>query len=424
MKKNDRLPIRFTQWSEKGLAEGAAFESTATPSDTVKVAYAAPGDEGIVHITKAKGQERYGKLISIRKPSPHRVTPPCPIFGTCGGCQLQHVTEAEQQHYKRQRIAQLLQLKEPPEYMACHTPYHYRNKAQFTIDQGHIGLSAPRSQRIVDCDSCAIQHPLANQVLACVKPYLTSANLTHLVTRVGVFTNELMVGLVSDSTPDVQPILDELTKLPELKSVYLNHNPNPKWQVMGESETLLWGQPRIQENIAGLTLTLSLRSFFQVNSYQIEPLWQQVAQLVKGAHIWDLYCGSGGMSLYLAKTATWVTGVENHPEAIKDAHTNAQVNQITNITFIEADASTISITSPCDTIVIDPPRKGLTPSVIATIQSAAPSQVIYISCNPDSLADDLKKLTDYTIDKVVLVDIFPQTHHVETIVSLTKKSAD
>jgi 23S rRNA (uracil1939-C5)-methyltransferase len=434
IKKNKRIELEITGWADKGLAKGCVN------NHDVLVPFTMPGEVIQTHITKVTPRLAYGKAVAFFKESSHRTKAPCPIFGLCGGCQLQHVIYSEQLNYKKERVEKNFKeagLIYPFFSIEGSTdPGHYRNKSQFTITRSKedavvIGLSAPRSQRIVDCETCAIQHPLTNHVLRIVRDYLETnpLALSHLVTRVGVYTGELMVALVSDKqvVPGIEGLIAKLKDIPELKSVYLSHNENPEWVVLGESETLLWGASIITEKIAGLTLNLSLRSFFQVNSYQIEPLWKKIVSMLaikKTDTVWDLYSGTGSLSLYLAKFCHAVIGIESYPESIKDAQQNAKNNSIDNTLFHEGMVEDImpKLSEACDVVLVDPPRKGLSKSVVESIVNLLPPKILYVSCSPETLTRDLKLFceTHYQIKKVSCIDMFSQTYHVETIVLLEK----
>ncbi|MBT5855569.1 23S rRNA (uracil(1939)-C(5))-methyltransferase RlmD [bacterium] len=434
LKKNDRISVKITDWTEKGLAKGTY------KSIDIIVPFTVPGDIVLAHITKVTSTMAYGKLLDFSTRSPNRASAPCAVFGQCGGCQLQHMSYETQLDYKKTLVQAAFQkggLSHPPLIIdSTDAPYAYRNKSQFSIsrmDTGRtlIGLSAPRSQRIIDCKSCDIQHPLTNLALDIVRRHLRKRALpvSHLVTRVGVNTQELMVALVSSqkTMPELKELITELRTIPELKSVYLSHNTNPEWVVLGDSETLLWGSPTINETVAGLTLSLSLRSFFQANTYQIEPLWTKISDLMalkKTDVIWDLYSGTGSLSIYLAQKAKYLIGIESHPEAIKNAKKNALVNSISNTKFIEGDVEAIlpTLQDPCDGVIVDPPRKGLTPTIIKSLLELDPPKLLYVSCSPESLVRDLKGLCSngYQIKAVELVDLFPQTYHVETLVMLER----
>lgn len=444
-KKNEQHRITLTDWADKGLA---ASSISGTP---VLVPYAAPGDDCLVHITKPTPTKAYGKNVYLYTPSSDRVEAPCVIFGRCGGCQLQHVTYSTQLEYKKQLVKKNLEhagLPCPPLSITGMTePFYYRNKGQFSITKSKtgeilIGLSAPRSQQIIDCKTCLIQHPLTNQVLAIVRLFLEETDMpifdpvsgtngiSHLITRVGVNTQSLMVAIASsdETLPHSEDLIRRLQRIPELQSVLLNHNHKAQFETMGSSETLLWGKPTITESIAGLSLTLSLRSFFQVNTSQIEVLWQAVTRFLTPVQtdvILDLYCGTGAMGLYLSRYAKTVIGIESHPEAIQNAEQNAQQNAIKNCQFMQGEVEALlpALEYPCDAIVVDPPRQGLSPAVIHSIIKLGAKKIVYVSCAPETLTRDLKILcaAGYRIDAVELVDLFGQTYHVETAVSLIKE---
>ena len=420
--------MTISSWGPKGLGKGVIGKKT------IYVPLTAPGDQIHVHITRVLQNEAYGKINEVYKLADSRETPKCAVFGRCGGCQLQHVSQSAQRDYKIDSVTRLLDAAGVtyPEiqFHPAKQTYHYRNKAQFSVDvsggQVKIGLSAPRSQRIIATTSCEIQHPLVNEVLNRIYTYCdwySPDGLSTLVVRVGFNTDELMV-ILSGSHPE-PGIVDILKTIPQLKSVIYNHNPNPKWQNMGTHNEVLFGTETIDEVIEGIRVSISPGSFFQANSTQLPVLWSAVSRAVGDAdEVLDLYCGSGAMSLFLAKTVRRVTGVESFAPAIDDANDNARRNNIENAMFIAGDVADVLPTLASDgaTIVVDPPRKGLERVVINEIVMRAPKTIVYVSCAPETLCRDLMIFCEagYGIESIELQDMFSQTHHAEIVVRLVK----
>ena len=431
MQKNQRFHLTISALDNKGSGIGYMHNFP------IHVPNTQPGDKIEVHITKVTHQKAYGFCVEYVTQSPNTITPPCPIAKKCGGCQLQHMQYDAQLSFKKERLSTILIEKNldfpPPKIIPNTHPLHYRNKAQYTIkpdsEKGvKIGLSAPRSQHIINIESCAIQHPISNDILALVRTYLEKdpTAFTQLIIRIAAFTEEALVTLVtpSDSTPTDHPLLTALTQHPAINSLHLNVNPNSKWENLGPTTQHIWGTPTIQEKIGGLTLNIGVEDFFQANPYMLETLWKTALQGISltDKTLVDVYCGSGAMTLYMSQFCKQTIGIEENAEAIKNANENAQENGIKTCTFHQADAETLADT-PADIICLDPPRKGLTPELITVLQNHACEALIYISCNPESLARDLAILTEknsYSIESITTLDNFSQTHHLETVVKLKK----
>lgn len=437
LKKNDRFILNISAWGDKGV--GVGYHQ----GFPINVPFTLPGDTIEVHLTKVLHTKAYGFCVQRLKDAPERALPACPVFSKCGGCQLQHATYAAQLDYKvdalKEKLSpfttQVTRLKGPA--------LAYRNKAQYSIQHTEnglaIGLSAPRSQRIIPIDTCAIQTPLCNTILTQIRtailqhnipiytPKTQTAGLCGVIIRVGITTQEGLICLTTATPEDhvhLAPVIQTLLTNPHIKSIYHSVTPNPEWENLGTPPTLLAGQPHITEKIEGLTLTIGADDFFQANTAMIPTLWHTVAQHIPPhtQTLLDLYCGSGGMSLFLRHHVQHVIGIETHPTAIAHAQENAEKNGISTCQFIQADAQDLRA-YPADVIVVDPPRKGLSKAVIAALTSHPSSTLIYISCNPDTLTENIKQLCHtgpYTLTHAIALDSFAQTSHLETVAILQK----
>ena len=411
------------------------------------------GEEAEVRIVKVKRTYAYGKAVRILKPSTARVEPVCPVYRQCGGCHLQHMSYAEELRFKTDRVAQAMRrigglsvLVHPAEGME--NPLAYRNKAQFpvgsAVDGGvRIGFYAKRSHVIVDSDTCLIQHPSINRAVEAVRGFLETHKISlynektgggfvrHLFVRVGFATGEVMVCLVTagkDFAQSGEFVEAVRAACPEVVSIQQNVNPDRTNVILGQEAIILYGKDTIRDKLGGLDFDISLRSFYQVNPAQTQKLYQkalELADLSGRETVLDLYCGIGTISLFLARHAKRVYGVEIVSEAVRDAKHNAQINGIANAEFIEGDAKMAVerfTGEPIDCIVIDPPRTGCDEAVLTALGEIAPEKVVYISCNPATLARDLKLLSElgFVPGEVYPFDLFPRTYHIECCVSLQR----
>ena len=451
--KNQYFTINIIDFGTKG--EGIGKIDTFT----VFINGGVPGDKLEIKIIKVKKNYGFAKLIKIIKPSPDRVVPKCELSPKCGGCQLQHLDYSAQLRFKEKKIKDNLTRIGGFQDLAINPildmsePYHYRNKAQFAVDykdqQFQTGLYTLRSHEVVDTPSCLIMHPLINQVIKRIRDFVAQTQISiydekkqtglfrYLVVRVGFNTQELMVCLVLNSlefTYD-QELIAVFKDLPQVQSLVLNYNLASGNNVLGTTCKVLQGSPYIQEHMAGLKFKISPLSFFQVNPVQVEKLYQKVldfAELDGSETVWDLYCGIGTIALYLAAhlvtpSSGKVYGIEIVPDAIKDAQENAKLNKIKNAHFLVGKAEEIFLQESqkkdfqADLVVLNPPRKGCEKVLLEVLTKVKPRKIIYVSCDPATLARDLKILCQdyYTLTHVQPVDMFPQTVHVETVACLT-----
>lgn len=417
---------------------------------TIFTPLTAQGEKVEVEITQVKKTYAHAKLLRILTPHTNRIAPLCPIFHQCGGCQSQHLSYEAQCTSKRQhvvdclhRIGGLIDVLVHP-VLGMETPWEYRNKVAipFGMRQGEVvaGFYTSRSHHIIDMDDCAIQHPQMNRVISTVKEYVKKVRipvydekrhqgtLRHVVLRIGVNTGEMMVVFVTNG--DQFPHKEELISIlrdafPEIKSIIQNRNTKKTNVILGPTNRLLWGSDVIYDTIGTLRFSISPHSFFQINATQTKVLYDQVlryAQLTKKEVVLDAYCGIGTIALYLAKQAKKVYGVEIVPQAISDAKKNATLNEIENVYFESGDADDVLLrwhregVQP-DTIVVDPPRKGCEPGVLDAMGKMKPNKLIYVSCNPATLARDAQILVQkgFVLREVQPVDLFPQTEHVECV---------
>ena len=418
---------------------------------------ALPGEKVRAKVRELK--KRYGcaDLLEVLEPSPERIQPPCPVFGRCGGCQLQHMEYDAQLRWKRKMVTDALErigkldlgrvTVHPTLGMA--EPRHYRNKAQVPAGTrgGRLvaGFYAMNSRRIVETDACLIQHEMNNRVVEAVRRIAAelgitgyneetrSGHLRHIVVRTGFATGEVMVVLVTNGErlPRAAELCERIAAaVPGVKSICQNVNTSRTPVVMGDRTKALWGRDVIYDRIGDVEFAISAESFYQVNPAQTEVLYRKAldyAGLTGAETVIDAYCGIGTISLFLARKAKRVYGVEIVPEAIEDAKRNAELNGIRNVEFAVGRAEDVlprwhEAGVDADVIVVDPPRKGCERSLLETIIAMKPKRVVYVSCNPSTLARDLRILEDggFRTVEVQPVDMFPHSGHVETVVLMSR----
>mgnify|MGYP001466621041 CR=1 FL=1 len=424
---------------------------------TVFVPGGVQGETLLVEVTKVKSTYAHARIVKILEESPNRVTPPCPIFDRCGGCQLQHLSYEAQLNLKttlvRDNLERIGKLKDVTVHptLGMDVPWRYRNKAQVPFGEREGGLVAGfyelGTHDIIDMEACLIQHEESDEVVRKVKdlarelgipPYREEEHqgvLRHVVTRVGANTDQLMIVLVTNGPhlPNKKELVKQLNEhFPRLKSVVQNINSERTNVIMGKESRTLWGEDTITDTIGDIVFVISPRSFYQVNPKQTEMLYEEAlraADLTGSETVIDAYCGIGTISLFLAQHAHHVLGVEIVDEAIADAKRNARLNGMDNVTFAVGKAEDIMPwwyaqgVRP-DVIVVDPPRKGCDERLLDTIVKMQPDRVVYVSCNPSTLARDLRYLADrgFAVKEVQPVDMFPQTSHVECVSQIVLKN--
>lgn len=422
---------------------------------TVFVEGALPGERVRILAVKVRKNFGYGKLLEILEPSPERREPRCPVAKQCGGCQLQHLSYAGQLAYKTkevqddlERIGGIHGIEVQPA-LGMEEPWRYRNKAQFPVGRGKdgcaIGFYAKRSHRIIDTEKCFLQHECNDEIIAVVRAFLNEFQIApydeethtglvrHILTRIGKQSGEIMVCIVINGRklPHGEILVERLRQIEGVVSIVLNCNREKTNVILGQKIIPLWGKDTITDAIDGITFEISPLSFYQVNPTQTEVLYRkalEVAELTGEETVLDLYCGIGTISLFFARKAKQVFGVEIVPEAIADARKNAERNGITNAEFAVGAAEDVipklyeekGITA--DVVVVDPPRKGCDAKLLETILRMQPKKIVYVSCNPATLARDLKLLTEggYRVRKVQPVDQFCHSVHTEAVCLLTK----
>ncbi|ONI38139.1 23S rRNA (uracil-5-)-methyltransferase RumA, partial [Candidatus Epulonipiscium fishelsonii] len=406
------------------------------------------GDEVEVRIIKVNKKFAVGKIIKIKNFSDIRIPQKCNFATQCGGCQFQHVKYEYQLEWKQNKVKNALyriggvQADINP-IIGMTDPFYYRNKAQYPIqkinDEIQIGFYANKSHNIINIDKCIIQNEINEDIIAIVREFIIKYDISiyseknhsglirHLVIRSGYYNKNIMVCLVinGDNLPHQDKFIEMLRKVTQITSIILNFNKNKTNVILSDNFNTIFGADTIQDNIGELTFNLSPISFFQVNPIQTKILYdivEEYADLKGNETIVDLYCGIGTITLTLAKKAGKVYGIEVVDQAIKDAQQNALQNNIDNVEFITGKAEEINFEAHPDIVVLDPPRKGCELSLIKTLLTMLPPKIIYISCDPATLARDISYLKEnYSIEKVQPVDMFPHTNHVETVCLLSRK---
>ena len=475
MNKNDCFKLKITDMGVDGEGIGKYDGMTFFVKDALI------GDEILARALKLKKNYGYARVEEILTPSPYRVEPKCPIHRQCGGCQIQALSYEKQLEFKGEKVRnnllriggfseeELDQVMEPT--VGMEEPYRYRNKAQFPVGkdkEGNLitGFYASRTHSIIPVTDCLLGVSENEEILLAVKNYMQKNHIEpydektgkglirHVLIRFGFTTKEIMVCLIINGTklPNQKDLIDALTKIDGMTSISFNVNTRNTNVILGDRTECIWGQAYITDYIhlrkgKDLTTTdtaiayqISPQSFYQVNPEQTEKLYSlalEYAGLTGQESVWDLYCGIGTISLFLAQKAKQVYGVEIVPQAIEDARNNASINGITNAEFFVGKAEEVlpefyeshkgkdDTMSRPDVIVVDPPRKGCDRLCLDTILKMQPVRVVYVSCDSATLARDLRILCDggYELKKVRPVDQFAHTGHVETVCLLSRKAS-
>lgn len=443
-KKNEIHRLEITGYSYDG-AGVARLDGM-----TVFVAGAIKGETCDVQLLKVGKSALWGKAVRVVEPSPGRAVSDCPYYPKCGGCQTRHMSYPEELEFKRQRVEDALRRIGGTEVpvsviLGAENTLRYRNKAQFPVGrEGNIGFYRARSHDVIDAEDCLLQAEPAARLRAALKgwmkeyriPAYEENNHRGLIRHLLVRTNRAGRSLCcivanGDKLPHTRVLIDALQNgEPGLAGVVLSANKRRTNVILGDAFHTLWGQDFLEDTLCGLTFRLSTPSFFQVNREQAEVLYQTAldfAELAGNETVLDLYCGVGTITLIMAQKARRAIGAEVVPEAVRDARENAGRNGIRNAEFICADAFQAAWELADqgirpDVICVDPPRKGLAPEVIDSICAMVPKRLVYVSCDPGTLARDVKLLglQGYTPRKTAAVDLFPRTHHVETVCLLAK----
>lgn len=450
VKKNDYIDVEFVDLTHEG--QGVA----KLDGFPIFVPGGLPGESAQIKILNVKKNYGYGKLIEIREKSPYRVEIPKEDMHKYGGCQLHHMSYEGQLQFKQNlveqtltRIGKLQDVNIHP-IIGMEQPFHYRNKAQVPVGErsGRLitGFYKPRTHEIIDTDESVIHMEAINDAIKIVKEICSELGvaayneeahtgvLRHIMARFGRKTDELMIVLITrtEKLPHREEIVGKIVAaLPNVKSIVHNVNPKRTNVILGEKTQVLWGQDVIYDYIGNVKFAISPRSFYQVNPVQTQVLYDKAlayAGLTGEEIVIDAYCGIGTISLFLAQQAKKVYGVEVVSDAINDAKKNADLNGITNVEFTVGEAETVIPNWAkegihADVIVVDPPRKGCDAALLKTIIEMKPKRVVYVSCNPATLARDLGILEadDYQTVEVQPVDMFPMTMHVECVSQIVLK---
>ncbi len=471
MNKNEIVKVNITDLGTDGEGIGK------TDGFTLFVNGAVPGDEIEARILKVKKNLAYAKIENILTPSPDRVTPACPVASRCGGCRIQQIAYEKQLEIKKKKVYDCLTRIggiEPAALDACYEdiigmeePWHYRNKAQYPIGidrdgNAKIGFYSYHSHNIIENDECCIEKPLCSAVLKDLRTVISRFNLPpydemtgrgelrHCLIRTGFFTGEVMVCLVVNAKGKelnkwkndsemvqslVNSLKDDIGKLGfNFASLCVNVNTKNTNVILGDKLYPVYGPTYINDMIGDVLFRISPLSFYQVNPVQTKKLYDKAleyAALTGTETVWDLYCGIGTISLFLAKRAKKVYGIEIVPEAIENAKENARLNNISNAEFFCGAAEDalprlnreMKDAEKCDVVVVDPPRKGCDEKLLDTIVKMSPARIVYVSCDPATLGRDIKYLTQngYTLRKACAVDQFCHSMHVETVCLLSRE---
>jgi len=458
------LNVEATAFKGKGIAkvDGLAVFIPGT----------APGDKLTAMITRKKKSFCEAKILEIIEPSPIRIEPVCSHADTCGGCTWQHIPYEKQikekEQHVRDHMSRIAGLDEDivQPIIGCDEPLYYRNKMEYSFgtrrwltdeeierdefvdDSGFAaGMHAPgRYDKILNLYECHLQNPVSFQLLDFVRNYCLQHDIAafnthknegfmrHLVVRTSAYSDDVMVNLVTyrDEPKTIKKLADQLLyKFPQVTTIVNNINDQPNPTAVGRFEHVLYGPGFIVDHIGKHTFKIDANAFFQTNTRQAEELYsvaRKYAEADRGGHLFDLYCGVGTLSLFMADKAEKVTGIEIVDVAVKNARFNAKENNVDNVEFVLGDMKDtfnddfLAKNGRPDCVITDPPRSGMHPDVVDQLCKLDTNRLVYVSCNPSTMARDIKQLKEfYTVEKVQPVDMFPQTYHIEAVAKLTRK---
>ena len=424
---------------------------------TIFIPGAIKGEKVKILIVKVLSSHAFGKILEIIKKSEYRQDVDCSTYKRCGGCNLRHVKYKETLKMKQNAVQSLVNktLKNKIQVQATigmENPFHYRNKAQYPIGinkegQPIIGVFANRTHEVIPIEKCYIQNPKSEEIAKFILNFIKEHNISiynestrqglfrHIVIKIGIKTNEIMCILVINgkTIPKEKELIEEiLKKFSNVKTIVKNINTKNTNVILGQENINIYGNGYIQDILGEYTFKISPLSFYQVNPIQAEKLYElgvKMAQITKNDIVFDLYCGIGTISIFMAKYAKKVYGVEIVEEAVKDAKENAKINNVTNSEFYAGDVEKVlddlinqKGIIP-DIVMFDPPRKGLDKTSISNILKIKPKKVVYISCNPATLIRDLADFEEYyDVNTIIPVDMFPYTSHVEVCALLELKN--
>ena len=447
-KKNEQHPLRIEGYGSAG--EGVA----RLEGQAVFVKGALAGEVCQVQLLKVGKSAAWGRVTQVLTPVPGRQSPDCPRYPRCGGCQLRHMTYAEELRFKRQKVQDALQriggwTGRVEKIHGAEAPDRYRNKIQFPVADGpRVGFFRARSHEVIDAEDCLLQPLAATRLREAFKLWMERYQvpaydervhgglIRHFYVRVNR-RGQSLCAVIANGTdlPHQEELVQALRRAePDLAGVVLSVNQEKTNVILGKTHRCLWGRDYLEDTLCGLTFRLSVPSFYQVNREQAEVLYGRAlafAGLTGRETVLDLYCGIGTITLVMARQAKRAIGAEVIPAAVEDAKANAARNEVTNAEFLCADAAQAAQTLADrglrpDVICVDPPRKGLAPAVIDAIVQMAPQRLVYVSCDPATLARDVKRMEEqgYVLQRAEAVDLFPRTAHVETVVLLSKGEVD
>lgn len=447
LKKNDEIQLNIEAFTSEGSGVGH-FDGMA-----VFVDGAAAGDVIKTHIIKVKPNYAVGKLIKVIKPSKDRIAPDCELTASCGGCAFRHISYEAECEMKLKKVEDAMKRiggidKSVDEFIAADSLVGYRNKAQYPVGfekELKIGFYALHTHRIVNCENCLLQPESFSKIVNEIRKWIVEFGISvydgetgegllrHIYIRQGAVTGEIMVCLVinGEEIPREKQLITRLIEFEDIKSIVLNINTKNSNVILGERCRTIYGEDYIYDELCGVKIRLSPLSFYQVNHSQAQKLYKRAAEYASldGTQtVVDMYCGAGTIGLSMADRAKKIIGIEIVAPAVEDAKVNAGLNNIDNAEFYCMDAAQAAEMLKTqdvkpDVVVLDPPRKGCAETLVKTVSEMKPDRIVYVSCDPATLARDCKRFSEfgYKVDRLTAVDLFPRTVHVESVAKLIRQ---
>ena len=425
--KNEILRCKCVDMSVDGQGIARAGDLVVFVKGMIK------GEEADVKIIAEKKNYSFGIIDKLIVASPYRVKSDCPIAYKCGGCDYRHIDYRYQLELKKGVLINTFPDLKVHDIEGCDDPYYYRNKIQIPCADHKMGFYRKFSNDIVEFDDCLIESKIANEMIKDLKGLLLNTKMEHYIRhvliKVGKMTGEVMLAFIVNSFDvDLSDVTTFMTsKYPMIRSVIMNLNDKKTNVILGDDERVLFGENHIYDEFDGIKVRLSLKSFYQVNHAQMLKLYhlaKTLSEVDENKDVLDLYCGIGTISMYMSRFARHVTGVEIVKQAIENANDNARMNDIHNVDFVLADAGKDmdKYIKGKDIVILDPPRKGVSKELIESLKKNQTRKIVYVSCNPATLARDLELFKDtYKLNDIYPVDMFPYTIHTECVTSLDLK---